>query len=393
MIAESIGDGSGAGPLTAAVREAWNPDGSGGALLLNTTDANYGYQIVVAPFSVRSTRRQDQKAFMLAQDFMNNVEPAAETNADSVAGTCAEPSIAAIADSALGAKPRGPEWTEDLRISSAVAMSAGFPVAIGGGSLKKRDTKEKVRLVDGGYYENSGVETLLQIVDQLREHEKQFEISIHVIVLDTHYLSNLEAVSFEPLKAVLSARSVRSQIAVTNLYTNRSLTNDLLVERCTESPGRSPTCGQKGQRCQPNLDERTQKILMCPSEECKRLENKDNPGFGDRFGRLRPFQLSLDLERFKVPLAFALSYNANRVIDSYSGDSVCDKSKAGRTRRKVQVPEKTSEEEREAVRRMDDRLQCSIDSLCNSFSLLQPLPSELPAPTAVAKTRQPCPMP
>jgi hypothetical protein len=153
----------GENPLGRPVSSAWDPNSPGGALLLNMTDADRGYQVVAAPFTVQSKRRQDENAFMLAQRMLNRPDT----------------------DDASPLRVQ-----KDLKISSAVAMSAGFPVVIGAGDLVEKlpDGKtERRRLVDGGYYENSGVETLLQIIDQLRDREKNLDVSFHVIILDSHY--------------------------------------------------------------------------------------------------------------------------------------------------------------------------------------------------------------
>lgn len=324
MIEESLRDGSVPSPIKDSVHNAWDAEKSGGALILNTTDADHGYQVVVAPFTVRSPRRQDPKAFMLAQSFMNN-------------------------EASAGAEPDA--WKQDLRISSGVAMSAGFPVFIGAGNLKNK-AGQTLRLVDGGYYENSGVETLLQIIDQLREQEKKFEISLHVIILDSHYRTRLDALSLAPLKAILSTRSVRSQTAITNLYTNRTLTNDILVERCEAAAAKDTT---------PCKNPKVHLHDLLPVS-CQKLEQSKHADFNNRFGRLRPAQISLDLETFDVPLAFALSHNANRVIDTYSGDTVCG-----------QNPVKDSAgSEDDALTLIRNRLQCGIDMLCSGFTLFQP---------------------
>ncbi len=325
MIEESLRDGSAPSPITDSVHKAWDAGKSGGALILNTTDADHGYQIVVAPFEVRSPRRQDPRAFMLAQNFMNNES------------------------SPAGAEPQ--TWKQDLRISSGVAMSAGFPVVIGAGNLKNK-AGDTLRLVDGGYYENSGLETLLQIIDQLREQEKKFEISLHVIVLDSHYPTNLDALTLSPLKAILSTRSVRSQIATTNLYTNRTLTNDILVERCEAAAAKdTPPCKD------PDVD-----LHDLLPVSCQNLQDLKRPDFNNRFGRLRPAQISLDLETFDVPLAFALSHNANRVIDAYSGNIVCGSNPA----------RGDAGSEDDALTLIKNGLQCGIDTLCSGFTLFRP---------------------
>jgi hypothetical protein len=373
VIAESLGR-PGKGPLRDTVNAAWDPNKSGGALILNMTDADRGYQVAAAPFTIRANRRQDEQAFMLVQKFLNEM-PKPPEPAQALAGSLGGAQAAADEE-----KPRRTTW-EDLRINSAVAMSAGFPAVIGAGNLKNKVTEETRRLVDGGYYENSGVESLLQIIDQLREREQKLEISIHVLVLDSRYPPGEQDTLLSPLKAILATRSVRSQIAITNLYTNRSLTNDILKQLCDLSPDRTLPCDITN----PSLKDEE-------SAECRELDREagrmpgssdegddgDSPAsanesgklrapFDRRFERLRPAQLSLDLETFAVPLAFYLSTNAKAVIDGSSRLGICSIGGVIKPR-----SAESSAREQHEVKEMENRLKCAADTLCNSFKLLAP---------------------
>ncbi len=309
-------------PFSESVTGAWHPERSGGALILNMTDVDRGYQIVAAPFSVRSNRRQDESAFESVERILNKAPDQDDA-----------------------------KWTvgEDLKIGSAVALSAGFPVVIGSGYLKRQWGKQATArgLADGGYYENSGVETLLQIIDQLRDREigrapgKDPEISIHVIILDSQYPPDPDqSALFTPIRAILMTRQVRAQVAITNLYTDRNLT--LQIKRLI-----SPRAG-RGDR-KPDVE----------SEACRKEETADFPDFDDQFGPLRPNQISLDLRSFEVPLAFYLSHNSKAIIDAFSGSRSCVKDTS-----KALTPEKAG-----TIR---FRLQCASENFCRGLTLLQP---------------------
>jgi hypothetical protein len=327
-------------PFQRTVESSWQPDKSGGALLLNMTDADRGYQVVAAPFNVRSNRRQDESAFELVEKFLNEPPPQ---------------------DGATSQEPEPLKVTKDLTISSAVAMSAGFPIVIGAGFLKETRGNGKVetmRLVDGGYYENSGVETLMQIIDQLRDPEVvNAEISIHVIILDSHYSTERKPDTLlTPIKAVLKTRSVRSQVAITNLYADRNLAfiiKDMASNQCRPK-NRTPNSGP--------LD-----------DACEAVDALNSPGADGRFGNLRPIQVSLDLSSFAVPLAFYLSRNAKVVVDGFSGDRFCDTASrqsmvSRREATAAQGP--ASDPDRAAALEMQQRLICGNANLCRGLKLL-----------------------
>jgi hypothetical protein len=198
----------------------------------------------------------------------------------------------------------------------------------------------------------------MQIIDRLRHKERTLNVSFHVIILDSHYSPMQKDSIFSPLKALLTTRTVRSQIAITNLYTNRSLTNDLVNGWCDGSEGAGQQKQELCEKYKRMAGEQDQPF----SDACDRLQGLKMPDADkDKFGSLRPMQLSLDLQTFDVPLAFSLSRNANVVVDAFSADTVCDADRTGR--RSALTP---------ASRSMLDRWQCGIDQLCNGFNVLSP---------------------
>jgi hypothetical protein len=64
----------------------------------------------------------------------------------------------------------GPRCEEcDIRLSTAVTMSARFPIVSPAGTIRDRGNHIVDRVVDGGYYENFGATTAQELADALRE--------------------------------------------------------------------------------------------------------------------------------------------------------------------------------------------------------------------------------
>jgi hypothetical protein len=159
---------------------------------------------------------------------------------------------------------------------------------------------------------------------------------------------------------------VRAQVAITNLYADRNLTfihNDIVSSMQSD-----PVTNQ----CRPKPKNSTQNSAPL-DDYCEALDDGKAPGFDDRFGKLRPIQVSLDLSSFEVPLAFYLSHNAKVVIDGFSGDRFCDTtSPEGRDKRSeataAQGP--ASDPDRAAAVKMQQRLRCGNANLCRGLKLL-----------------------
>jgi hypothetical protein len=68
----------------------------------------------------------------------------------------------------------------DIALSTAAVTSARFPIASPAGAFTIKDKSDQGdRLVDGGYFENSGVSSALEVVQALRDHAT----GIHPIIL------------------------------------------------------------------------------------------------------------------------------------------------------------------------------------------------------------------
>lgn len=146
---------SGSNPFEQSVYGLWSGTDATPALLLNTTEVETGGRVVIAPFSSMhgsSNSRVQNDGFSL--------------------------------DTLLERAP----WL-DLRLSTAVGLSARFPILTPAGwyMAKTKETKSprKRRLVDGGYYDNSGIATALDVIEVLisEAQNNQLPIDIRLIVL------------------------------------------------------------------------------------------------------------------------------------------------------------------------------------------------------------------
>jgi hypothetical protein len=120
----------------------------------------------------------------------------------------------------------------EISLSSSVILSARFPWITPAGwfySLKQHGgvstgasaKREKVFLVDGGYFDNSGVITALRIIEEIkagvRDMKPSPKLQIHLVVLTTAGFSEPSSATgdyFIPVETLLSTRYARGRIAI-----------------------------------------------------------------------------------------------------------------------------------------------------------------------------------
>ncbi|HEU0100609.1 MAG TPA: patatin-like phospholipase family protein [Allosphingosinicella sp.] len=182
--------------------EHWSIAGSGPALVMNTTDAASGARYLIAPFRLPQQRVP--------------IAPAGQQPASTV-----------------GHFPFG-KGRKDLRLSTAAVISARFPWLTPAALLPGEDDRPATRLVDGGYVDNSGLETALDIYEELRGREPAPGQSAppaaaagprpRFIVIAITGGGLLTRNSFalgetlEPIRALLSTRVSRSYVALERAY-------------------------------------------------------------------------------------------------------------------------------------------------------------------------------
>jgi hypothetical protein len=192
----------------------WNPTESSPALIMNATDVGSGRRFLISPFRLKSLGNADEgRDTTLYFPFWPekrppNLEDAAQPSSDILAG----------------------HELHDLRLSTAIGVSARFPWVTPAASFTAFDGKRgdiELRLVDGGYVDNSGVETALDLihvlesaVDTLKEGAKSNKPLPKVVLImlsgggfpqpSWYGLGD----SLDPIRALLSTRETRAYVAL-----------------------------------------------------------------------------------------------------------------------------------------------------------------------------------
>jgi hypothetical protein len=117
----------------------WSPKSNSPMLVLNTTSVDSGRRVAIAPVNIPSSE-------MLKTGSVN---------------------VRSIYTHEL------PETLGDLPMSTALFMSARFPLVLPAAALKGQYFDAYPRYVDGGYADNSGVETAIGIMNALRSSQQK----------------------------------------------------------------------------------------------------------------------------------------------------------------------------------------------------------------------------
>lgn len=113
----------------------------------------------------------------------------------------------------------------DFRLSTIAASSARFPLISPVGSVRANEAT--YRFVDGGYFDNSGAETLLGVVEHLQHQARERRVRlprIAVLHIDSNpYQQRLPVkwrldFDIHELQAVLATREERVRISIGRLY-------------------------------------------------------------------------------------------------------------------------------------------------------------------------------
>jgi hypothetical protein len=173
-------------------RDAGQP---GPALLLNATDVEHGHRVVISPFEIVSLAEIGNIVEMTRiTEFHNSMRKLGKRSSD--------------------------EFAQDLTLSGAVGLSSRFPWILPAGKLPR--DRSDMRIVDGGYIENSGAETVLDLLRTLRSSyfgKGPQQITVHIISIGSLQLverSTWQGVSemLSPLRAMMSTRESRGVLAI-----------------------------------------------------------------------------------------------------------------------------------------------------------------------------------
>jgi predicted chitinase len=181
----------------------WSADNGIPALIMNSTDAGSGKRVLISPFDIGANTK-DSDLCTLA-----NMIHDQDTKFSSL----------------------------HFRLSTAAFISARFPWVTPAATVNVDNQcitdKGTVRLVDGGYIDNSGVETALNLIDSIQSTVDIAallrKIKIYHISLSGGDFPDRGAFSFgdlmEPIRALLSSRTSRAYIAL-NRAGRRAARND-----------------------------------------------------------------------------------------------------------------------------------------------------------------------
>jgi hypothetical protein len=182
-------------PLRNPFTKSWSPESDSPALFINTTEVESGRGRVIAPFVVDT---EELSSFPLFRT--------------------------------LGGAQQG---HVDISMSTAAVLSARFPWLTPPGSFQMTVAntshspgstavfRQKVQLVDGGYLDNSGVITALDIVREIEtavsKMKPRQKVQINLIILASGDFANptvIPADYLAPVQVLLSTRVARGAIAI-----------------------------------------------------------------------------------------------------------------------------------------------------------------------------------
>lgn len=201
----------------------WTPSNNMPALLLNTTDAGSGKRVLISPFDFDPHHPVDSDLCMLARVVRS---PAKDGKREVKESRSLSFSLSTAAFMSARFPWITPAATVRTKRVDAEAVAAAPEVAQPAGKPSKNTfneciTKEEAaRFVDGGYVDNSGVETALALIDRLdaTKSVKQRRVRIYLLSLSGGDFPDRRAFSFnevmEPVRALLSVRSSRAYIAL-----------------------------------------------------------------------------------------------------------------------------------------------------------------------------------
>ncbi|MBB4373482.1 putative chitinase [Bradyrhizobium sp. cir1] len=223
ILGNNKGSGNPSNLLRADFQSHWAPGNNMPALLFNTTDAGSGKRAVISPFDFDPLHPKDTDLCVLA--------------ALERAGTGTDQTVK----------------SHSLRIplSTAAFTSARFPwVTPAATASVKNDcitSHPHARLVDGGYVENSGIETALDLIEKLNAIKGTSDapkFRIYLLSLVNGQFGDHGSFMFgelmEPVRALLSTRTSRTYVAL-NHATSIDRRPDAEV---TPSVQRFPTFGR-----------------------------------------------------------------------------------------------------------------------------------------------------
>jgi hypothetical protein len=252
--ARSVGPGS--NPFSRSFLEHWDPVDAGPALLINTTNVEDGRLIVISPFWLNGGEVESDIAYLHS----SSIPP-----------------------------------DKDITLGTAVGLSGRFPWILPPARLPNTP----LALVDGAYFEASGLETMRTVRFALRAFERgaQPQIKVHMIVIGS---MQPEAVSTPglldeatpPVRTMLNVR-LRRGYSVRNAFLEENRRRE---ERNCPRTGLQ-SIGLPGTPASPDQP---------PPPSAVPCSAKPEP------------QFTLQYERFNLPLGWKLSRVMQNIVEQHS---------------------------------------------------------------------------
>ncbi|WP_229176998.1 hypothetical protein [Bradyrhizobium ivorense] len=223
MLKAQKGTGDQSNLLKADSQSHWTPSNNMPALLLNTTDAGSGKRVVISPFDIDPLHAKDKDLCILSS----------------------------LDRPGAGADQTVKSHSLRIPLSAAAFTSARFPWVTPAATVPLKNdcvtANPQARLVDGGYVENSGIETALDLIERLnsiRGTSDAPKFRIYLLSLVSGQFGDHGSFMFgelmEPVRALLSTRSSRTYVALNHANNiDRGPTSDV-----TPSVQRFPTFGR-----------------------------------------------------------------------------------------------------------------------------------------------------
>jgi predicted acylesterase/phospholipase RssA len=195
-----------ANPFERPFLDLWSPkrdDEAVPALILNTTEVANGYRVVMSPISTGAVASTQWSKIA-------RLHPLLPPDADAAS----EP---------------------DIKLSTAAGISARYPWVLPAASVETGPDRKRMRLVDGGYVESSGVDIARQLlealkvaVDRSKDTPEATNAKFYLVVLMGYEGTPVEDRSFGEaplaLRTLISTWQTRAEIAF----------NGAFVEACPE---------------------------------------------------------------------------------------------------------------------------------------------------------------
>jgi hypothetical protein len=162
-------------PMQQGLIGSWSASGARPALLLNTTETDSGRRRLISPFQFNDTGNSDLRTLQVSRDY-------------------------------------------DVPLSAAAIASARFPWLTPAASIWDARGKgsERIKLVDGAYFDNSGVTTAIDLIQRMEKAamDHSLPVQINLIVMTSRgiaegtfdHLSELLA----PIRSLLNSTSARN---------------------------------------------------------------------------------------------------------------------------------------------------------------------------------------